>query len=130
MADDTNEAMPVEDMPAEESAHDAAQETPEPTYGNQAPATTDVAPEAPPPAGVRYAEDGRALITAEEYRTAVEKEYGRWVATENIDIDGVPAFRPGDPVPKSHVESGIVPKSSVVGRDTQTAGALYDDLNG
>lgn len=114
----------------EEAAPSAAQEAPEPTYGNQVPAAADVAPEAPPPAGAKYAEDGRALITAEEHRASVEAEYGRWVATQDIDIAGVPAFRRGDPVPKSHVDSGTVPKDSVVGRDTRTADRLYDELNG
>lgn len=124
------ESVPAEDVPAGEVAEDAAPETPESTYGNQPPVTENVAPQAPPPSGATYAEDGRALITAEEYRTAVEREYGRWVAVEDIDIAGVPAFRRGDPVPRSHVDGGIVPKACVVGRDTKTAESLYDELNG
>lgn len=125
MTDDQDVPVEVEDVSA-----DAAPEAPEPTYGNQPPVAADVAPEAPPPAGVAYAEDGRALITAVEHRTAVEKEYGQWVATEDIDIRGVPAFRRGDPVPKSHIDAGVVSRDSVVGRDTKTANRLFDELNG
>lgn len=120
----------TENSPEEVTPDAEAEDTPEPTYGNQPPVTETVAAEAPPAAGATYAEDGRAVITAEEYRTAVEREYGQWVATENIDIDGVPAFRQGDPVPKSHVDSGLVSKDSIVGRNTKTAEKLFDELNG
>jgi hypothetical protein len=114
----------------EESSADAAPQAPEPTYGNEAPMVANVAPQPPPPTGVTYAEEGHAVITAEEFRSQVEREYGRWVAVQDIDINGVPAFRRGDPVPRGHVDGGIVPKDAVVGRDTKTADALYDELNG
>ncbi len=42
--------------------------------------------------------------TAHAMREAREKEYGKYVATEEIFIDGVLAFGKGYPVPISHVE--------------------------
>lgn len=42
--------------------------------------------------------------TAGERREALRKEYGAYVATQNIAIDGVLAFAAGYPVPVSHVE--------------------------
>ena len=42
--------------------------------------------------------------TAGERREALQREYGTYVATQNIVIDGVLAFTPGHPVPISHVE--------------------------
>jgi len=46
--------------------------------------------------------------TAEELREAQRKEYGTFVAAGPININGVRAFNAGDPVPVSHVESGVV----------------------
>lgn len=40
-------------------------------------------------------------------------EWGTYVATEEILIDGVRAFNPSNAVPASHVESGIVDKAQV-----------------
>lgn len=40
-------------------------------------------------------------------------EYGTWRATQEIDINRVRAFNPGNPVPKSHVDSGVVSKDQV-----------------
>jgi hypothetical protein len=120
-------------MAPDEGTSPGAPETPEapqPTYGNQPPVVEPVAPQAPPPAGATYAEDGRAVLTAEEFRESVAREYSRWVAVEDIDINGVPAFRRGDPVPRSHVDSGAVPRASVVGRDTRAADAVFSELNG
>lgn len=45
-----------------------------------------------------------AAITAEALRKEREKEYGSYVAAEEIRIDGVLAFGKGYPVPVSHVE--------------------------
>lgn len=53
------------------------------------------------------------LTTADERREAQAKEYGVYVATEAINIDGVRAFNKGDPVPVSHVTRGVVSKDSV-----------------
>lgn len=115
------------DEGAPETPQEAPGDAPEPTYGHEVPSVPDSAPEPPPPAGAKFAEDGRALVTAEEFRAAVAREYSAWVAVEDISIDGTPAFRRGDPVPKSHVESGVVDKSSVVGRNTKTAEAIFSE---
>lgn len=69
-----------------------------------------------------------AIVTAEEHRTAIEAEYGEWVAIQDIDIDGVPAFRRGDPVPRGHVNSGSVKKESVARRTTKAASSVIDEL--
>ena len=42
--------------------------------------------------------------TAEQRAEAVAAEYGKYTASEAIDIGGVRAFNVGDPVPISHVE--------------------------
>ena len=41
--------------------------------------------------------------TAGERREALQREYGTYVATQQIHIDGTLAFAPGYPVPVSHV---------------------------
>lgn len=60
-------------------------------------------------------------MTVDEYVAAQQKEYGTYVATRAIDINGARAFNAGDPVPVSHVEGNIVPRDSVVGANTKTA---------
>lgn len=45
-------------------------------------------------------------MTVEERDAAQAKEYGRYVATEPIDLGGARAFNVGDPVPIQHVEGG------------------------
>ena len=62
-----------------------------------------------------------ATETAESRREAQRAEYGRYVAKEAIFIDGARAFNAGDPVPVSHVESGAVDKSQVVGASSKAA---------
>lgn len=62
--------------------------------------------------------------TAEELRAAQVAEYGKYVAAEAIFIGGARAFNPGDPVPVSHVERGVVDKSQVVGSSTKAAQAV------
>jgi len=52
-------------------------------------------------------------VTAAEYREAQLKEYGTYVAVVPIDIGGARAFNPGDPVPVSHVERGVVATDQV-----------------
>jgi hypothetical protein len=42
------------------------------------------------------------------YQEAQMREYGVYTATRQIFIGGALAFNPGDPVPVSHVERGIV----------------------
>lgn len=46
--------------------------------------------------------------TAAELLEAQRAEYGTYVATVPIDINGARAFNPGDAVPTSHVERGVV----------------------
>lgn len=53
-------------------------------------------------------------MTAEQLREAQRVEYGTYVATQPIDINGVRAFNEGDGVPVGHVERGLV-------RDDQVA---------
>ena len=60
------------------------------------------------------------------YLAEQSKEYGQFVATEAIDIAGARAFNVGDPVPASHVERGVVARSSVVGANTKTARAVTE----
>lgn len=64
------------------------------------------------------------MATSEEFAAAQTAEYGKWVAKEPIDIGGARAFNPGDPVPSSHVENGVVRKDQVVGAKTKTAAAV------
>lgn len=51
-------------------------------------------------------------------------EYSKWVALVPIDIYGARAFNPGDPVPVSHVERGVVQPHQVVSRDTKAGRAV------
>jgi hypothetical protein len=62
-----------------------------------------------------------APSTAEDYEKALAAEWGTYVATQEININGVRAFNEGDPVPVSHVTSGIV-ESGVVAKTTTAAG--------
>lgn len=59
--------------------------------------------------------------SADDARKATEAEYGQYVATEAIDINGVRAFNEGDPVPVSHVERGVVQSYQVAKRNTKAA---------
>jgi hypothetical protein len=51
--------------------------------------------------------------SVEEYLAEQKAEWGKYVAAEPIDIDGVRAFNPGNPVPASHVERGVVSAGQV-----------------
>ena len=64
--------------------------------------------------------------TVDEYVAEQQKEYGTYVAIEPIDYLGARAFNPGDPVPVSHVERGVVPRESVRGVNTKAAQAVTD----
>lgn len=55
---------------------------------------------------------------------AKEAEWDQYVATEVIAIDGVRAFNPGDPVPTSHVDRGVVSSDQVAKRTTKAAQAV------
>ncbi len=54
-----------------------------------------------------------APMTAAQFREAVGDEYGQYVATVAIDINGARAFNVGDPVPASHVKAGVVDDGQV-----------------
>ncbi len=64
--------------------------------------------------------------TVEDQAQAQAAEYGKYVATVAIDIHGARAFNPGDPVPVSHVDRGVVSRESVVGSSTKTAAAVIE----
>lgn len=63
------------------------------------------------------------LTPDEEYRKAQEAEYGTYVAAHPIDIRGARAFNTGDPVPKSHVDRGVVSEDDVVKATTKAGKA-------
>jgi hypothetical protein len=59
--------------------------------------------------------------TVEEYQKAQKAEWGTYVATEAIFINGARAFNPGDPVPASHVANGVVDPDLVAKTNTKAA---------
>lgn len=59
--------------------------------------------------------------TAPELEAAIAREYGSFVATQPIDINGARAFNTGDPVPASHVANGVV-RDDQVAKTTTKAG--------
>lgn len=50
-----------------------------------------------------------------------QTEWGTYRAAAPIYIDGVRAFNPGDPVPVSHVTSGVVASNQVSQASTEQA---------
>lgn len=64
--------------------------------------------------------------TSDDFQKKQEAEWSRWVAKEPINIGGARAFNPGDPVPASHVDNGVVSKDQVVGANTKTAAAVTE----
>lgn len=65
--------------------------------------------------------------TVAEYVAAQKAEWGAYVATEAIDINGARAFNAGDPVPASHVERGVVAAESVAKTTTKAAAAAIEE---
>lgn len=63
------------------------------------------------------------LTPDEEYRQQQEAEYSEYVAKHPIFIRGARAFNEGDPVPVSHVKSGVVSKDDVVKQSTKAGQA-------
>lgn len=53
------------------------------------------------------------MSTIADYLEAQRAEWGAYVATVPIDINGGRAFNVGDPVPASHVASGVVSADQV-----------------
>lgn len=64
--------------------------------------------------------------TAEEFRAAQEAAWTEYVAVVPINIGNARAFNVGDPVPKGHVDSGVVSKDQVARRNTKAATAAID----
>lgn len=62
-----------------------------------------------------------APLTAAQFKEALGAEYGTYVAVVPININGARAFNPGDPVPVSHVERGVVEQDQVQ-KNTTKAG--------
>lgn len=52
----------------------------------------------------------------EQYQAGQISEWEAYVASQVIDIDGARAFNPGDAVPASHVERGVVKLTQVIAR--------------
>lgn len=68
--------------------------------------------------------------TAEELRAAQEAEYGTYVATQHIYVNGALAFAPGHRVPVSHVTNGVVDSEAVAKLNTKAgraAAGIADD---
>lgn len=65
-------------------------------------------------------------LTAAQLREALGAEYGTYTALVAIDINGARAFNPGDSVPVSHVERGVVQAEQVAKSTTKAAAAAAD----
>jgi hypothetical protein len=62
-------------------------------------------------------------VTVEDREKERAAEYGTYVATGPILIDGARAFNAGDPVPASHVSGGVV-REDQVAKVTTKAGRV------
>lgn len=69
-------------------------------------------------------------ITHADHQAAIDAEYGTYVATQVIHIDGARAFNPGDPVPVSHVQRGVVFAHQVAKTTTKAGRAGSDESKG
>lgn len=49
----------------------------------------------------------------QEFADRQRLEYGRYRATQRINVGGALAFKPGDAVPAGHVERGVVREDQV-----------------
>lgn len=67
-----------------------------------------------------------APLTVDDQGDAYRKEYGVYVATSTIYVGSARAFNAGDPVPVSHVESGVVSSEQVAKRDTKAGRAVTE----
>lgn len=63
-----------------------------------------------------------AAHSVEERRKARAVEYGTWVATQDITVGGALAYRAGDPVPASNVETHGYDKDGLVAKTSTKAG--------
>ena len=66
------------------------------------------------------------LSPDEQLRQEQAAEYGTYVATKEILIDGARAFNVGDPVPVSHVDRGVVDSDAVAKSTTKAARAAIE----
>jgi len=58
-------------------------------------------------------------MSLEEFQAHQAAVWGKYVAKDTIFVHGARAFNAGDPVPISHVESGLVDKSQVTTRPVE-----------
>jgi hypothetical protein len=58
----------------------------------------------------------------EQLRSAQAAEYGTWVATASISVNGTPAYNAGDPVPVSNVQKFKYDEQGLVSKITTKAG--------
>ena len=65
--------------------------------------------------------------TVEDYLKEQKAEWDVYVATQPIDVNGARAFNPGDAVPASHVDRGVVSKDAVARKDTKAAKAATEE---
>jgi len=65
--------------------------------------------------------------TVEEYLKEQRDEWGTYVAVVAIDVNGARAFNPGNPVPASHVKTGVVSQSDVAKTTTKAAQAVTEE---
>lgn len=65
--------------------------------------------------------------TVEDYLKEQRDEWGTYVAVVAIDVNGARAFNPGNPVPASHVKSGVVAESDVAKTNTKAAQAVTEE---
>ena len=68
--------------------------------------------------------------TVEQYRAEQAAEWGTYVASEVININGARAFNVGDPVPVSHVEAGVVTSEQVAKTTTKAGAAALEEKKG
>jgi hypothetical protein len=61
--------------------------------------------------------------TVEEFRQEQVAEWGTYVATTPIFIEGIRAFNVGDAVPVSHIDRGVVSTEQVAKRTTKAGQA-------
>lgn len=59
--------------------------------------------------------------TVEDFRKALQEEYGTYVAIEPIDHDGARAYNVGDPVPVSNVQQHKYDEAGLVAKRTTKA---------
>lgn len=83
-----------------------------------------IATATPGPVVAGYAEAGYA--TATDYRKALTEEYGMYVAVSPIYFANTLAFNTGDPVPKSHVDRGLVGPDLVAKTSTKAGSAAIE----